>query len=179
VNRFLLPLGLFVLLAVVLAVGIVHSPTKGLIASPLLGKPAPSFALPDLADPSNQVRSADLRGHWYLFNVWATWCGECRAEHEMLLKVKRAGVVPLVGLDWKDDPAQALTWLKQLGNPYQAVAVDSSGREAIDWGVYAAPETFLVNPQGIVVFKQIGALTDEAWTREILPRLAPPRAAGS
>lgn len=177
-NRFALPLGVFVLLAVVLAVGIVHSPTKGIIVSPLLGKPAPAFELPDLADPAHRVRSSDLRGHWYLFNVWATWCGECRAEHQMLLTVHQAGVVPLVGLDWKDDPAQASAWLKELGNPYQAVAVDASGREAIDWGVYAAPETFLVNPQGIVVYKQTGALTQEAWTREILPRVAP-RAAGS
>jgi cytochrome c biogenesis protein CcmG, thiol:disulfide interchange protein DsbE len=178
VSRFLLPLGVFGLLAVVLAIGIGHSPEKGIIRSPLLGKPAPSFQLPDLADSTRQVRSTELRGHWYLFNVWATWCGECRAEHEMLLKVQRAGVVPVVGLDWKDDPSLATQWLKQLGNPYQAVAVDSSGREAVEWGVYAAPETFLVNPQGIVVYKQTGALTDEAWQREILPRVAP-RAAGS
>jgi cytochrome c biogenesis protein CcmG/thiol:disulfide interchange protein DsbE len=171
-NRFIVPLGAFVLLAVVLAVGILHSPTKGIIVSPLLGKPAPVFALPDLADAARQVRSADLRGHWYLFNVWATWCGECRAEHEMLLKVQRAGVVPVVGLDWRDDPAQASQWLKQLGNPYQVVAVDPSGSEAVDWGVYAAPETFLVNPQGVVVFKQTGALTDDVWQHEILPRVA-------
>jgi cytochrome c biogenesis protein CcmG/thiol:disulfide interchange protein DsbE len=177
-NRFVVPLGAFVLLAFVLAVGIFHSPSKGIIVSPLLGKPAPVFELPDLADPTHQVRSADLRGHWYLFNVWATWCGECRAEHEMLLKVHRAGIVPLVGLDWRDDPAQASQWLKQLGNPYQAVAVDSSGREAVDWGVYAAPETFLVDPQGVVVYKQTGALTDEVWQREILPRVAH-RSAGS
>jgi cytochrome c biogenesis protein CcmG/thiol:disulfide interchange protein DsbE len=177
-SRFLLPLGAFVLLALVLAVGIVHSPSKGIIVSPLLGRPAPVFALPDLADPTRQVSSAQLRGHWYLFNVWGTWCGECRAEHEMLLKVHRAGVVPVVGLDWKDDATQASEWLKELGNPYQAVAVDASGREAVEWGVYAAPETFLVNPQGIVVYKQTGALTDEAWQREILPRVSA-RAAGS
>jgi cytochrome c biogenesis protein CcmG, thiol:disulfide interchange protein DsbE len=178
VSRFLLPLGAFVLLALVLAIGILHSPTKGIIVSPLLGKPAPAFELPDLADPAHQVRSADLRGHWYLFNVWGTWCGECRAEHEMLLKVHRAGVVPVVGLDWRDDPQQATAWLKELGNPYQAVAVDPSGREAVEWGVYAAPETFLVDPRGVVVYKQTGALTDEAWQHEILPRVSG-RAAGS
>lgn len=172
-NRFLLPLTLFTLLAVVLAIGIKHSPEKGLIASPLLGKPAPQFALPNLTDPAKLVRSEDLRGHWYLFNVWGTWCGECRAEHDMLLQVRRAGVVPLIGLDWKDDDAQARSWLGELGNPYQSVAVDRSGRVAIDWGVYGAPETFLVNPQGIVVYKHIGALTYDAYTREILPRLTP------
>jgi cytochrome c biogenesis protein CcmG/thiol:disulfide interchange protein DsbE len=96
----------------------------------------------------------------------------------MLLKVHRAGIVPVVGLDWRDDPAQASQWLKQLGNPYQAVAVDTSGREAVDWGVYAAPETFLVNPQGVVVYKQTGALTDDVWQREIVPRVVS-RSAGS
>jgi len=175
-NRFALPVGVFMLLAVVLAIGIKHSPEKGLIKSPLLGKPAPQFSLPNLTDPARVVSSADLKGRWYLFNVWGTWCGECRAEHEMLLEVRRAAVVPLVGMDWKDDDAQALSWLAQLGNPYDAVAVDRSGRTAIDWGVYAAPETFLVNPQGIVVFKQVGALTPEVWMRDILPRL--PRVAG-
>ena len=171
-NRFLLPLGLFVLLAVVLAIGIRHAPEKGVIASPLLGRPAPQFALPSLTDPAQQVRSADLKGHWYLFNVWGTWCGECRQEHETLLQVHRAGVVPIIGLDWRDDDAQARSWLAQLGNPYQSVAVDRSGRIAIDWGVYGAPETFLVNPQGIVVYKHVGALTPDTWTREILPRVS-------
>jgi len=172
-NRFLLPLGLFVLLAVVLAIGIRHSPEKGIIASPLIGKSAPQFALPNLTDPAQPVRSADLKGRWYLFNVWGTWCGECRQEHETLLQVQRAGVVPIIGLDWKDDDAQAVTWLTQLGNPYQSVATDHTGRAAIDWGVYGAPETFLVSPQGVVVYKHVGALTPETWTREILPRLPP------
>ena len=171
-NRFLLPLGLFVLLAVVLAIGIRHAPEKGVIASPLLGRPAPQFALPSLTDPAQQVRSADLKGHWYLFNVWGTWCGECRQEHETLLQVRRAGVVPIIGLDWRDDDTQARSWLAQLGNPYQSVAVDRSGRIAIDWGVYGAPETFLVNPQGIVVYKHVGALTPDTWTHEILPRVS-------
>jgi cytochrome c biogenesis protein CcmG/thiol:disulfide interchange protein DsbE len=170
-NRFMLPLGIFLLLVAVLAFGIRHSPEKGLIASPLLGKPAPPFSLPSLTDPARPVRSQDLKGHWYLFNVWGTWCGECRAEHEMLLQVRRAGVVPLIGLDWKDDDAQAREWLRQLGDPYQSIAVDRSGRTAIDWGVYGAPETFLVSPQGIVVYKHIGALTEEVWSRQILPRV--------
>ena len=172
-NRFALPAAVFGLLVVVLAIGIKHSPNKGTIMSPLLGKPAPQFSLPNLTDPARVVSSAGLKGRWYLLNVWGTWCGECRAEHEMLLEVHRAAVVPLVGLDWKDDDAQALSWLAQLGNPYDVVAVDRSGRTAIDWGVYGAPETFLVNPQGIVVFKHVGALTPDVWSRDILPRLAP------
>ncbi|HTT43165.1 MAG TPA: DsbE family thiol:disulfide interchange protein [Steroidobacteraceae bacterium] len=170
-NRFLVPLGLFVLLAVVLGIGIRHAPEKGIIASPLLGKPAPEFALPALADPTRTVRSQELRGRWYLLNVWGTWCAECRAEHAMLLRVKQAGLVPLIGLDWKDDEQQAQAWLSQLGNPYETVIVDRSGRAAIDWGVYGAPETFLVSPAGVVVYKHVGALTEDTWAREILPRV--------
>jgi cytochrome c biogenesis protein CcmG/thiol:disulfide interchange protein DsbE len=174
-NRYFVPLGVFALLAVVLAIGIRHAPEKGIIASPLLGKPAPQFSLPELSQPTHQVRSADLKGRWYLFNVWGTWCGECRAEHETLLQVQRTGVVPLIGLDWKDDERDARAWLAQLGNPYQAVAVDASGRVAIDWGVYGAPETFLVDPRGIVVYKHVGALTEKIWSHEILPRVSAPR----
>ncbi|HEY0767054.1 MAG TPA: DsbE family thiol:disulfide interchange protein [Steroidobacteraceae bacterium] len=178
-NRFALPMAVFVALVVVLAIGIKHSPNKGTIMSPLLGKAAPPFSLPNLADPAHVVSSAELKGRWYLFNVWGTWCGECRAEHEMLLQVRQSAVLPLIGLDWKDDDAQALAWLAQLGNPYEVVAVDRSGRTAIDWGVYGAPETFLVNPQGVVVFKHVGALTPEVWVRDILPRLPPRTAAKS
>ena len=170
-NRFLLPMAVFIPLVVVLAIGIRHAPEKDIIASPLIGKPAPDFALPALADPSRTVRTADLKGRWYLFNVWGTWCGGCRAEHDTLLEIQRATVLPVVGLDWKDDDGQARAWLQQLGNPYEVVAVDHAGRTAIDWGVYGAPETFLVNPQGIVVYKVVGSLTHDVWTREILPRV--------
>jgi len=173
-NRYFVPLAVFALLAVVLAIGIRHAPEKGVIASPLLGRPAPQFSLPELSQPTHQVRSADLKGRWYLFNVWGTWCGECRAEHETLLQVQRTGVIPLIGLDWKDDERDARAWLAQLGNPYQAVAVDASGRVAIDWGVHGAPETFLVDPRGIVVYKHVGALTQEIWSHDILPRVSAP-----
>jgi cytochrome c biogenesis protein CcmG, thiol:disulfide interchange protein DsbE len=173
-SRFLVPLGVFLLLVGVLAIGIRHAPEKDIIASPLIGKTAPPFELPELADPARTVSSAALRGRWYLFNVWGTWCYECRAEHQTLLEVQHAAVVPIIGLDWKDDDAQARDWLTQLGNPYERVAVDHQGRTAIDWGVYGAPETFLVNPAGVVVYKLVGPLTHEAWTHDILPRL--PRA---
>ena len=170
-NRFALPIALFALLVVVLSIGIKHSPDKGIIASPLIGKPAPQFSLPSLTDASRTVSPSTLRGRWYLLNVWGSWCGTCREEHRMLLEVRRSGVVPLIGLDWKDDDAQARSWLTQLGDPYEVVAVDHDGRTAIDWGVYAAPESFLVNPEGIVVYKCMGELTPEIWTQEILPRL--------
>ena len=170
-SRFIIPLVLFGLLVVVFAIGIKDSPDKDIIPSPLIGKPAPSFSLPSLTDPGHRVTSAQLRGHWYLFNVWGTWCISCRMEQAMLLKIKQAGVIPLVGLDWKDDPTDALSYLKQEGDPYESIAVDRDGSEAIMWGVYGAPETFLVNPQGIVVYKYIGPITEEAWERQILPRL--------
>jgi cytochrome c biogenesis protein CcmG, thiol:disulfide interchange protein DsbE len=170
-NRSYVPLGVFALLVVVLAIGIRHSPDKGIIVSPLLNKAAPQFALPDLADPAHVVDSGTLKGRWYLLNVWGTWCVECRAEHAMLLKVHASGRIRLIGLDWKDEDARAQAWLIQLGNPYEVVAVDRAGRAAIDWGVYGAPETFLVNPQGIVVYKHVGALDEATWTHEILARL--------
>jgi cytochrome c biogenesis protein CcmG/thiol:disulfide interchange protein DsbE len=172
-------MAVFVALVVVLAIGIEHSPQKGIIASPLIGKPAPPFSLPSLADPVRAVASADLKGRWYLLNVWGTWCFECRAEHQMLLEARDAHALPLIGLDWKDDDAQAREWLTQLGNPYEAVALDHSGSTAVDFGVYGAPETFLINAQGIIVYKYVGPLTRDVWTNEILPRLPPHAAARS
>jgi cytochrome c biogenesis protein CcmG, thiol:disulfide interchange protein DsbE len=178
-NRFTIPLGVFALLVVVLAIGIVHSPDKGIIVSPLLGKPAPEFSLPSLSDASHLVKSSDLRGRWYVFNVWGTWCFECKAEHSVLMEMSRAGVVPIIGMDWKDSESDAVAMLQQQGNPYSEIAVDKDGREAIDWGVYGAPETFLVNDHGIVVYKYVGALTREAWEKEFLPRLPQHQAAKS
>lgn len=178
-NRFLVPLGAFALLAIVLAIGLKHSPEKGVIKSPLLGKQAPSFSLPVLTDTSRTFHSADLKGRWYLFNVWGTWCVECRHEHEALLEIAKRGEVSIVGLDWRDEDTAALQWLQELGNPYEVIAADREGRIAIDWGVYAAPETFLVDPQGTVVYKYIGPLTMDAWLNEFVPRLPPKQAAKS
>lgn len=176
-TRYFVPLGIFVLLAIVLAIGIQHSPDKGLIQSPLIGKPAPAFDLPALLEPGHEIATPEFAGRWYVFNVWGTWCAECRAEHQALLAVAKSGVVPLVGLDWKDDDGAARAWLEELGNPYVAVAADRDGRAAIDWGVYGAPETFLVNDRGVIVHKQIGALTLQIWQRDFLPLL--PHGTGS
>lgn len=168
--RFALPLGAFALLLIVLIAGLYHAPEKGIIASPLLGKPAPQFSLPGLLD-SGPVQSSMLRGHWTLVNVWGTWCGECRAEHETLLGIQREGRVPIYGIDWKDDDEQARAWLSQLGNPYARIGADREGRVAIDWGVYGAPESFLVDPSGTIVYKHVGAMTPEVWRREFLARV--------
>ena len=178
-TRFLLPLGGFALLAVVLGIGIKHSADLGKIVSPLIGHPAPAFTLPSLTDPSRTVSSREMQGRWYVINVWGTWCAECRAEHQVLLDVQRAGTVPIIGINWMDDDALALEWLAKLGNPYTAVLVDREGRTAINFGVYGAPETFLVDAQGIVVYKHIGALTAQVWKRDFQSRLSVRAAAKS
>jgi cytochrome c biogenesis protein CcmG, thiol:disulfide interchange protein DsbE len=181
VRRFLLPLGAFLLLVIVLVVGLKHAPEKEakFVKSPLLGKPAPQFTLPELVDPAKHFDSAALRGGWHLVNIWATWCVTCREEHEVLLQIKQEGRIPIVGLDWKDEDASAISWLSQLGNPYQTVVADRDGHVAIDFGVYLAPESFLVDPQGIVVEKQYGAMTMEDWRRKFLSHLATPAKAGA
>jgi cytochrome c biogenesis protein CcmG/thiol:disulfide interchange protein DsbE len=117
-----------------------------------------------------------LKGQVYVLNVWGTWCYACRQEHETLLAISREQVVPIIGLDYMDDRAKAKRWLEQLGNPYQAVAFDPDSRVAIDWGVYGAPETFLVNGDGKVVYKFISPMTEQVWRREFLPRIAALRA---
>jgi cytochrome c biogenesis protein CcmG, thiol:disulfide interchange protein DsbE len=170
-TRFLLPLGAFLVLAIILAIGVKHSPDNGVIKSPLIGKTVPDFDLPNLQDPSRHVSSADLKGHWYVFNVWGTWCPTCHEEHPWLLEYQKQGVVPIIGMDWNDQDDAALQYLGQEGNPYSTVIVDHDGRTAINFGVYAAPETFLVNPDGIIVYKCTGALTRDVWKREILPRI--------
>jgi len=162
-NRFLIPLGAFVLLVVVLAVGIRHSADKGTIRSPLIGKPAPVFNLATLSEPKRTISNTELRGKWYVVNIWGTWCFACREEHAYLLEMKRSGVMPIIGLNWKDEDEKAREWLTQLGDPYDFVAMDYDGSVAIDWGAYGAPETFLVNPEGIVVKKRVGVMTPEVW----------------
>lgn len=173
-NRFLLPAGLFALLVVVLFVGIQRAPQKNVIPSALIGKPAPAIRLP-LLGGEGSFDSSSLRGRWWVLNVWGTWCPECRVEHDMLLEIARSEVVMMVGLNWKDEDAAAVDWLSKLGDPYDAVPVDRDGRVAIDWGVYGAPETFLVDERGIVLYRHVGAMTREVWAREFLSRLPKPQ----
>ena len=177
-DRYVVPIGVFALLVVVLAIGIGRAPEKSIIKSVLLDKPAPQFVLPQLGDAA-PFDSRSLQGRWYVLNVWGTWCAECRAEHETLLEIQRSGRVPLVGLNWKDEDALATDWLSQLGNPYSHVALDREGRVAIDWGVYGAPETFLVDAAGVVRYKHVGPMTPEVWQREFLSRLPPAGAAAT
>jgi cytochrome c biogenesis protein CcmG, thiol:disulfide interchange protein DsbE len=167
--RFLLAPLVFAALVGFFIVGLRQDP--GAIPSPLIGKPAPDFALESLGDPAWRVSSRDFSGRSWVLNVWATWCVGCREEHETLLEISRANRVPIIGLNWRDDRVLALNWLAQLGNPYVAVAYDPEGRTAIDWGVYGAPESFLIDAQGTVIKKHIGPLTKAIWEREFLPLL--------
>jgi cytochrome c biogenesis protein CcmG/thiol:disulfide interchange protein DsbE len=169
--RFVVPAIVFAGLVAFFFIGLRLNP--GEIQSPLIGKPAPSFTLESLGNPSGQVGSADFAGRPWLLNVWATWCAGCRDEHEALMAIARQNRLPMVGLNLWDDRALALRWLDQLGNPYVAVAFDPDGRTAIDWGVYGAPETFLIGADGTVLRKHIGAITLESWERDFVPLLAP------
>jgi cytochrome c biogenesis protein CcmG, thiol:disulfide interchange protein DsbE len=177
--KFLLPFAAFVALVVLFAFGLNPNRDIHALPSPLIGKPAPAFTLTDVLDPARPVSNAAYRGQVYVLNVWGTWCYECRAEHDALLAISRSHVVPIIGLDYMDQREKAREWLEQLGNPYQAVAFDTDGRTAIDWGVYGAPETFLVDGQGRVIFKFISAMTPEVWQREFLPRIAAARRGGA
>jgi cytochrome c biogenesis protein CcmG/thiol:disulfide interchange protein DsbE len=168
-TRYLIPVVIFGLLVVVFTVGLDRDPT--FVPSPLIGKTAPAFELPSLSDPDRQVTNADLRGQVSLLNVWATWCVGCRQEHETLNRIASLGTVPIYGLNWKDDRALALDWLEKLGNPYVATGFDGDGRAAIDWGVYGAPETFLIDANGVVLYRHISPLTMETWETEFVPRI--------
>jgi len=168
--RYLIPVVLFIALVGFFARGLQLDPSY--VPSPLIGKPIPEFSLPTLADSNSYLSDTDLRGRVSLINVWATWCVGCRQEHGYLVELARENLIPIYGLNWKDDTTRAREWLQQLGDPYAATAVDLDGRVAIDFGVYGAPETFLVDADGTVLFKHLSPLTREVWQSEFLPRIA-------
>ncbi len=168
--KYVLPLAGFGLLVVAFYFGLQRNPS--VIPSPLIGKPAPVFSLPNLHDPQAQVSNANYRGRPYLLNVWGTWCVGCRQEHDLLNEIAQSSPVPMIGLNWKDDSELAKAWLEQLGNPYAATAVDQEGRVAIDWGVYGAPETFLVSADGQILHKHVAPLTREIWERDFVPKIS-------
>jgi cytochrome c biogenesis protein CcmG/thiol:disulfide interchange protein DsbE len=173
--KFIVPFAVFALLGAFLFVGLYRDPSY--VPSPLIGKAAPQFTLPSLQDANFPVSSRELLGQPWVLNVWGTWCVGCREEHDTLIAIAKTNAVPLIGLNWKDDNVAAQQWLSQLGNPYAAIAEDRDGRAAIDWGVYGAPETFLVGPDGIVLYKHIAPMTMEVWTKEFLPRIEAAKAA--
>ena len=168
-----LPLAAFFALALLLAAGVWMSrkPDRDALPSPLIGKPAPAFALPVLHEPQRTVTLADLKGQPFVLNVWGSWCVECRVEHPVLTRFAETRRVRVVGYNWKDEPADALRWLEQFGNPFWLVLADVEGRSAIDWGIYGAPETFLVDGNGTIQWKHVGPLTDDIVANELMPAL--------
>jgi cytochrome c biogenesis protein CcmG/thiol:disulfide interchange protein DsbE len=169
-NRFLLPLVGVVILIPILILGLRSDPSA--LPSQYIGKPAPQFDLPTLKDPERRISTADLKGQVSLVNIWATWCAGCRAEHEFLMQLSRERAIPIYAINWRDRRPEALAWLDQLGDPYMASGFDEDGRVGIDWGVYGAPETFLVNANGEVVYRFTGPLDRRMWEQEFVPLIA-------
>jgi cytochrome c biogenesis protein CcmG/thiol:disulfide interchange protein DsbE len=166
---FLIPLAAFLALAVILAVGLKRDPRE--VPSPLIGKAAPQFTLPRLDDASKTIHLEDMRGKVWILNVWASWCVACREEHPLLMAFAKKGLVPIYGLDYKDERADATAWLGRFGNPYEASLVDADGRVGIDFGVYGVPETFVIDRDGIIRLKHIGPLTPDVLATKIEPLL--------
>ena len=165
--KFLLPLVLFLALVVFLAIGLTRDPRE--IPSPLIGKPAPAFSLPTLSDPQRSFKLEEMRGKVWLLNGWASWCAACRDEHPLLLELSKSRLVPIYGLDYKDERPNALAWLEEFGNPYTLVLSDTDGRVAIDYGIYGVPETFVIDRNGVIRYKQTGPITAEALQKKIIP----------
>jgi len=166
-KKLLIPLAVFVVLVGFLLAGLWRDPRE--VPSPLIGKPAPGFVLAQLKDPAKTLGPADLRGQVWLLNVWASWCVSCRDEHPLLVELGRTKIVPIVGLNYKDEPAAGMRWLSENGDPYNVSVVDRDGRVGIDWGVYGVPETFVVDKMGAIRYKQIGPITAEALEKKLLP----------
>ena len=165
--RFIAPLVAFVVLAVFLGIGLQLKPRE--VPSPLIDKPAPAFNLTQLHEPSLMLASDDLRGRVWLLNVWASWCAACREEHPVLVKLAQQKLVPIYGLNYKDQRPDALGWLQRFGDPYERSVADRDGRVGIDYGVYGVPETFVIDKAGVIRFKQIGPVTEEVLRTRILP----------
>ena len=171
--RYLIPLVIFIVLAVFLAIGLTRDPHE--LKSVLINKPAPAFSLPQLkpqlkvVKTDGMISNEDMRGSVWLLNVWASWCVACREEHPYLLEYAKSRVVPIIGLNYKDRREDALAWLGELGDPYTASAVDLDGRTGIDYGVYGAPETYVIDQSGMIRFKHVGPLMPDVWKEKILP----------
>jgi len=186
-RRFLIPLGVFVVLVIFLAIGLTRDPHE--VPSPLVGKPAPMFQLQQLANADKPFSPKDMQGKVWLLNVWSSWCVSCRAEHPLLVAFAKQSNLPIVGLSYKevrgdsdvdagklspDDELKmtrrrAAAWLASRGDPYAVVALDIDGRVGIDYGVYGVPETYVIDKAGVIRYKQIGPITSDALDKKILP----------
>ena len=166
-RKLLIPLALFVVLVAFLLIGLGLDPRE--VPSPLVGKPAPEFKLARLHQPERTLGPSDLKGQVWLLNVWASWCVSCRVEHPLLVELSKSKLFPIVGLNYKDQPAEGLAWLRDRGDPYDVSVVDRDGRVGIDWGVYGVPETFVIDKAGVIRYKHIGPVDAAAIEKKILP----------
>ncbi|MBE0473386.1 DsbE family thiol:disulfide interchange protein [Rhodoferax sp.] len=166
-RKGLIPLGIFVVLVIFLAIGLTRDPSE--IPSPLIGKPAPDFTAPVLGKPGETFSNKDMLGQVWLLNTWASWCVACRQEHPLLVEFVKTNPLPIVGLDYKDKEADGIRWLQRYGNPYTHTVVDADARIGIDFGVYGVPESFLIDKNGIIRYKQIGPFTPEALRDKLTP----------
>jgi cytochrome c biogenesis protein CcmG, thiol:disulfide interchange protein DsbE len=166
-NRFLIPLAAFLVLAIFLGVGLNLNPRE--VPSPLIDKPAPAFRLAQLQDSTVTLAPQDMQGRVWIFNVWASWCVACLEEHPLLVELSKKNIVPIVGLNYKDERDAALKWLARHGNPYTTSVVDPDGRIGIDYGVYGVPETYVIDRNGIIRYKKIGPVTPKVLDETILP----------
>jgi cytochrome c biogenesis protein CcmG/thiol:disulfide interchange protein DsbE len=165
--KYLIPLAIFLVLVIFLAIGLTRNPQE--LPSALLDKPAPTFRLPQLKQPDKTFSAEDMRGKVWMLNVWASWCVACRDEHPYLFEYQKSGAVPIYGLNYKDRPEDALGWLSELGDPYLLSAADLDGRVAIDYGVYGAPESYIIDKSGTIRMKHVGPVMPEVWEKKILP----------
>jgi len=168
--RFIWPLVAFLVLVGFLYVGLGLNPHE--VPSPLIGKPAPAFTLPQLKEPGKQFSAEEMKGKVWLLNVWSSWCVSCREEHPLLVELAQQNIVPIYGLDYKDKPEDGLGWLDRGGNPYILSASDREGRVGIDYGVYGVPETYVIDKQGVIRYKEIGPVTQQSLQNKILPLVA-------
>ena len=174
--RLLIPLAVFLAIAVFLGIGLTLDSDR--VPSPLIGKPVPAFSLPAVDEPSREVRPSDFAGEPWLLNVWATWCVACRAEHGVLMTAANRYGATIVGLDYKDERPAALEWLRQRGDPYVVSAFDPEGQTGLDFGVYGVPETYVIDEKGIIRYKHIGPVSRDQLENKLLPLLAELREAG-
>lgn len=168
-NRFMLPLIAVIILIPILVLGLRSDPSA--LPSQYIGKSAPTFELPTLKNPNLTFGSADLKGQTSIVNIWATWCAGCRTEHQFLVELDRDSNIPIYGINWRDSRQAALAWLSELGDPYAVSGFDSDARVGIDWGAYGAPETFLVDSGGTVIYRFTGPLNWDLWEQEFVPRI--------
>jgi cytochrome c biogenesis protein CcmG/thiol:disulfide interchange protein DsbE len=169
-----LPLAVFLGLAALLLAGVLMNSGKdtSAIASPLIGKPVPAFWLPVLGEPGKSITQEQLRCRPYLLNVWGSWCVNCREEHPQILALRKSGRIHVVGYNYKDSPEEARRWLESFGNPYDVIIADEEGRVALDFGIYGAPESYLVDAQGMIRWKHVGPITDDVLRNEMEPVFA-------